>query len=949
MQPTTTEQFEHFSWESPFGVSLVVVLALALLAVCGWALRRESPVIGTRLAVVFWCLRAVALLIVIWMLLAPTRISHQRSTTRQTIAVVTDVSRSMATVDPAGTTDELRWALAAGDATATATSAADRALAAAGIAERHVQHAARALREHRAESHVRDAAVAARTAIEHVRSHLERVVEKQSRWAPQDAADERGPIEQAANLLALLEGPEFKAFADLAKALERGRTPSQQGWRESLPDLEHRLAGIRRRLAELARTVAAGERALLVQEQQATLSALSQATRLGHASAFLSSVAQRVLEPLRAEADVRYSVFDQTLMPLHDQAAPLAEMKQWGSRQWSEDDSTGLTTNVAAVLEELQRARAQQPLAAVIMTTDMIHNAAAGLQPRELAAALAGTPVYIVPIGNTQHVRDVVLQAVTAPHIAMRNDDVVIEATLQAFDCAGESCIVELLQAGEVLERRQVDFDSEVATRTVRFETRVVEVGVHPYQVAVTPLEGELTDENNFEPFEVNVTRSEIKILLADEMPRWEHRYLSQLFRRAAKIECDELLFRPRMIATGKREATKTFPVTVDEWDQYDVVILGDVAAEHLPVASQESLVEYLRERGGTLVLIAGHESMPQAFERQPLHEILPVQPLPPGLPPVHEFSFYVTERGRDHNALMIAENAEATRLAWDFVNRNAPLHSLSNYRLPLPTARTLIGAVPRSSGDSEAAAQQSAFLCWQPVKRGRVVYFSGGETYRLRFLRGDRLHYRLWGQLLRWAIASDLAAGSQRVRIRSDKSQYKRTETVQVVVRLADEQGLPVLDAAVEAVATRADEQRVVIPLVADEEIPGQYRGQLARPEPGVYRLEPRGADVERLLQGQEQLTDASASFTVRADVPSELLDTRADLALAQQIADATGGQVLPPTAVEEVLSLTNLAPQVVEKKMEKQPLWVQWKLLWIVFGCLQAEWIVRKWKGLS
>ena len=67
--------------------------------------------------------------------------------------------------------------------------------------------------------------------------------------------------------------------------------------------------------------------------------------------------------------------------------------------------------------------------------------------------------------------------------------------------------------------------------------------------------------------------------------------------------------------------------------------------------------------------------------------------------------------------------------------------------------------------------------------------------------------------------IASDLAAGSERVRVRTGKSRYKRHESVQVVVRLADQQGAPVLDAAVEVIATRADEQRFTTPLVADDE----------------------------------------------------------------------------------------------------------------------------------
>ncbi len=78
------------------------------------------------------------------------------------------------------------------------------------------------------------------------------------------------------------------------------------------------------------------------------------------------------------------------------------------------------------------------------------------------------------------------------------------------------------------------------------------------------------------------------------------------------------------------------------------------------------------------------------------------------------------------------------------------------------------------------------------------------------------------------------------------------------------------------------------------------------------------------------------------------ELVDTRSDRVLAQQIANITGGLVLPPTAVEEIIALTNLEP-IVSERIEQQPLWLEWRYLWIVFGCLQIEWIVRKWKGLS
>ena len=554
----------------------------------------------------------------------------------------------------------------------------------------------------------------------------------------------------------------------------------------------------------------------------------------------------------------------------------------------------------------------------------------------------------MVPIGNTQHVRDLRLRSVFAPAVAMRNDDIVIEASLQAHDCEGEVCVVQLQQNGKPIDQREVLLDSGLATRTVRFERHVPTLGTEHFRIVIAPVEGEVTADNNERDFEVNVTRNDIKILLADEFPRWEYRYLTQLFRRDSKVECDELLFHPRMIATGRRETAKSLPVTADEWDQYDVVMLGDLPAEHFPAApAQQSMVKYLQDRGGTVVLIAGPDAMPQAYKGLPLEDIQPVSPLDTHAPsPQNGYEFRVTAEGRDHQALMIGETEEENRVAWDLVNHYSPLPTVSAWRRPRATAKTLIAAVPRNSIDPTADEKNSAFLCWQPVGRGRIVYLSGPESFRLRFLRGDRLHYRFWGQLVRWAIAADLATGTKLVRVRTEKSRYTTRETVQVTVRLADTAGDPIVTEEVAARITSATDSRTV-PLVADPLVPGEYRGEVRSLTPGDYRIEPIGTAVEQ-LQLDNQQEPASSSLTVQNEVSPEMIETRCDRALAQQIADISGGQVIPPTAIEEILKLTNLKP-IISERIQQQPLWVQWKYLWIVFGCLQLEWIVRRRLGLS
>jgi hypothetical protein len=65
------------------------------------------------------------------------------------------------------------------------------------------------------------------------------------------------------------------------------------------------------------------------------------------------------------------------------------------------------------------------------------------------------------------------------------------------------------------------------------------------------------------------------------------------------------------------------------------------------------------------------------------------------------------------------------------------------------------------------------------------------------------------------------------------------------------------------------------------------------------------------------------------------------------QTIAQITGGQVIPPTAISEVLQLVSFTPDVSES-IQRSPLWNRWSNLIIVLGCLFTEWTVRKGKGL-
>ncbi|QDT12926.1 hypothetical protein [Planctomycetes bacterium K23_9] len=986
---TATQTVTETTFDGPLSLSTTLLLAVVLLAVFAWSLYRERHVLGSRTTIGFAVLRLICLATILWMLLAPTRVLVETDTTPRTIAIVADTSASMTTVDPPGTADEIRWiaAKASGSTLSDEPGSvsamhpvvlSDNALVSLGIADRELVASIEAVRQHRPDQQVAKSIAATQKAIQRCGDNVQRL--RLASLVDHEQSQQIEPVLR--NAKRLLQSPEFQNFQTLAKRLSAGRTPRQSDWRESLRDLQHRVRGTLQVLQELSRLVADAE--------SQAIATYPQNSRIERVATFLGTLKKQTLESMDRSVNIRWSQFSKVSQNLDDVESPhlsllgqVADVN--GSPAESHSQSVAMT-NLSSALLPLRSNESQIPIAAAFVFSDVAHNdtGTVGVSddpgpdvsdegttsarthfvklPTEVAASLGETPVYIIPIGNANRLRDVNLVGVDSPTVAMRNDDIVVEAHLEAYQCQGDRCTVQLLDGADVVDFREIQFDSDFVSRTIRFQRRVSEIGEASLSVVVSGVDGEMTQTNNLRKVIVNVTRNQIKVLLADEMPRWEFRYLAQLFRRDPKVECDEMLFRPRLIATGDRQSSRTFPTTVDQWDEYDVVILGDLPPEHLPVAAQESLAEYLRHRGGTLVMIAGSRAMPDAFAKSPLAELLPVTKTNERLRAPEGFAFQATREGRSHVALMIGETQQATQTAWDFVNRFSPLHDVSSWRRPKPTAKNLIAVVPRRVGvprkgaaadaapriaGDEMPENQDSFLCWQPIGRGRVVYFSGPDTYRLRFLRGDRYHYRFWGQMLRWAIASELSSGAKQVRLRTDKTDYQSGQDVDVEVRLSGDDGVPLVDQSDVSLRVTSGDIDEQISLRADEEIPGLYHGQVNSPRAGVYAVTPVGDFIDQLPES-ETAHDLGLSFTVQADIPMELSDTRCDRVLASQITELTGGQVLPPSAVAEVLALTDLEP-IVTQTIQQTPLWSQWKYLWLVFGCLQTEWIIRKWRGLS
>ena len=115
-----------------------------------------------------------------------------------------------------------------------------------------------------------------------------------------------------------------------------------------------------------------------------------------------------------------------------------------------------------------------------------------------------------------------------------------------------------------------------------------------------------------------------IRVLLADGLPRYEFRYLKQLLERDKSIELSTLLQDADLeYAQEDRTAIQHFPVKREDLARFDVLILGDVSPALLGPAVMESVRDFVREKGGSVVFIAGPQSNPLAFGGTPLEMLL--------------------------------------------------------------------------------------------------------------------------------------------------------------------------------------------------------------------------------------------------------------------------------------------------------------------------------------
>jgi hypothetical protein len=659
---------------------------------------------------------------------------------------------------------------------------------------------------------------------------------------------------------------------------------------------------------------------------------------------------------------------------------------------------TDLNAPLNYALEQATQAKGQ--LRGIVLLTDGRQNR--GELPLQLAEKLGNlklgsrktpVPIYPIAIGSKQ-VRPILAVAnIEAPSVVLKDPEdaqtinAVVKANLRVRGITAEQLTVELKDKDRVLGRKRVTLQEGIDDYPVFFPISLDKEGPQKLAVEIQAIPGLADKEGLSRPVEISVVKEQAEILMIDGEARWEFHYVSVALDRDPLVkEVRSVVFdQPRLGRVNEADLRKRkwpareLPAEPDALADYDCVILGDANVQQMSLAERQRLAKYVKDVGGTLVIVAGKRSMPLAFpkvdpktqETDPLTALLPIED-PRVVQSRNGFPITLTDEGKDNPLLQLDDKPaddnvvpkpppEGATPGRTNVWGQLPPHYWAVVGRKKPAATTLAyypGEANELVKDKKDAKEAQSLIAWHNYGKGRVLFVGIDSTWRWRYKIGDKHHHRFWGQLVRWATADKLLpGGAPPIRFGTPRTIYEPGQEIEVRVRMAKELDLlpkPPPDKPYQARILRVvdgkEEKVAVVPLASKDGQPRVLEGRLRDLPAGSYRVE---LDVAPLADKLHDSADPTApkvtrsEFVVAAPPSEEMLDLTPDWALLENLAAKSGGKVFQP---ENAADLVKILASAEEQVADRTPraLWEWWPTLVLILFLLTVEWVARKWAGL-
>ncbi len=602
---------------------------------------------------------------------------------------------------------------------------------------------------------------------------------------------------------------------------------------------------------------------------------------------------------------------------------------------------------LGAAITEARRRTTGHPLSGIVLISD---GRSSDEPEAETLRALRAehVPVHVVPLGALGRGSDLAVTSATGPGVAFVDDSVPVRVRFHAdnIDTPGAFEIVDE-RTGEVLRRRALTAD-ELASGEVTISAEAGSPGEQRWAVRYIPDGPDLAPQNNTAHIAVRFVDEPIRVLYVDGSPRWEHRYLKSLLIREDSIDSSCLL-----LAVNRRFQQEgdtpidTLPESPEAWDEYDVVIIGDISPELFGERTLAQIRRHVGEQGAGLLWLAGPSATPGAWADTPLADLLPITASGGGAgSPRWPGAVVLRPTPVGVRAGLLAGQADEPM----FGGIADPAAGWSALRWALKidpsmqktAAETLALAVP-----VDDTSAPSPLVLSMRYGAGRTALVGTDEIWRWRYGRGETPTERFWLPLLRMLARPRLASIGAAAVLNISPAVAETGQVVSVELTVTDQSIAEILPAEIDADVTPTAGDAGVGIVDGTERVVRLSR----RAEGGTGRSR-YAASMQALTPGSftvripgDRLAGTAVQASLEVIAPDdEMRNPQTNHPLLARIAEATGGRVLSPDDLDDLPRLLPNRTIIVPLPPESETLWDRPFVLGVLLVLLTIEWVGRR-----
>jgi uncharacterized membrane protein len=601
----------------------------------------------------------------------------------------------------------------------------------------------------------------------------------------------------------------------------------------------------------------------------------------------------------------------------------------------------GRTTDVMGALDEMAKRSSGLPLSAIVLATDGAANVSRDLSStlRELRAR--DIPVYTIGVGDTARPLDAELTRVNLPRRVLVGSRANIEAFVSLSGYGATKVLISIREDGRAIKTEEFNLRGN-DTQAVNLEIIPSNPGFRRYTVEITPLDGEVTIENNKQEALVEVVEGPLKVLYVEGEPRWE---LGKIRESLAPTEKNVTLVSLQRTGENKfyrqgvgdqQELVTGFPRTEEELFSYQGLVLGSVEASFFTTDQLRSIEAFVSRRGGGLLALGGRLSFDAGkYKGTLIGDLLPLQLEGRAVDDAESFAPnykpQLTGAGLAHPITRLNEDRAASQKTWT----ELPPVSISEV---LKTVKP--GATVLLEGKRAGAAAAVPLLVQQHYGRGQTLAFTATDTWRWRMRMDSKsnAHETFWRQMLRYLVSGT----PNQVEVSAERDVYAMDDKVRIVADIRDKHYNAVNDARASARITKPSGATMDVPLkfttINDANV---YSGEFRADELGQH-------GVELVATSATQGQVGAKSTLLISDLNREYYSAAQNSDLLKRIAAETGGKYYQLGDLQSLLDDLTYRKTPYSERVTKD-LWDMPINFFLIVGLLSAEWFLRKREGLA